>query len=121
MKFRFNYFLLTILLFVVEVLIATVWKENVFLRSYIGDVLVVALIYTFILSFFRIKNKNALILGVFIFSVFIEVLQYLNIAEFLQLRQGSWQHIVVGSSFSWWDIVCYAVGCLIIVLLEKLF
>lgn len=103
----------------VEVLIATVFKHWFFVRAYLGDVIVVLLIYTFILSFFEVKNKSILILGIFIFSVLIETLQYLGIAEYLQLKPGSIAHIVVGSSFSWIDILCYAAGCLLLWLLPK--
>lgn len=118
MRFNIKYFLLTITLFVVEVLIATQFKNFVFLRAYLGDVLVVMLIYTFVLSFFNF-NKNKVIIGVFLFAVLIEVLQYLNIAEALNLKPGTWQHIVVGSSFSWWDISCYGLGCLGSYFIEK--
>ncbi len=114
MKFNIKYFFLTVFLFIVEVLIATVWKENVFVRSYLGDVIVVILIYTFILSFFKIKNKTKLILGVFVFSVLIEILQYFKISDILGLKPGSIAAIVVGNSFSWIDILCYGVGCLLI-------
>jgi len=114
MNFRFNfvYSILTIAIFIVEVLIATVFKDWFFVRAYLGDVIVVMLIYTFILTFFKIENKQILILGIFIFSVFIEFLQYLGIADVLKLKPGSIAHIVVGSSFSWIDILCYAAGCL---------
>ena len=121
MKFRFSlpYFLATVLIFIIEVLIATVFKHWFFVRAYLGDVIVVILIYTFIFSFFDIKNKNALIFGIFIFAVFIEVLQYLGIAEFLKLKPGSIAHIVVGSSFSWIDILCYAAGCVLLWVFAK--
>lgn len=114
MKFNIKYFFLTVFLFIVEVLIATVWKENVFVRSYLGDVIVVILIYTFILSFFKIKNRTKLIFGVFVFSVLIEILQYFKIADILGLKPGSIAAIVVGNSFSWIDILCYGIGCLLI-------
>lgn len=114
MKFNIKYFFLTVFLFIVEVLIASVWKENVFVRSYLGDVIVVILIYTFILSFFKIKNRTKLILGVFVFSVLIEILQYFKIADILGLKPGSIAAIVVGNSFSWIDILCYGIGCLLI-------
>lgn len=121
MKLKFNliYFLLTIFIFLVEVLIATKLKNIFLVRAYLGDVIVVMLIYTFILSFFEIKNKTRLIVGIFIFSCLIEFAQYLGIAEFLKLKPGSIAHIVVGSSFSWIDILCYFAGCLILLLFVK--
>ena len=118
MKFNLKYFLITILIFVTEVLIATVFKNIFCLRAFILDVLVVILIYTFILSFLKIQNKTKLIFGIFAFSVFIEILQYFKTADLLGFKEGSWQHIVLGNSFSWIDILCYAAGCLLIFFVE---
>lgn len=118
MKFNLKYFLLSILIFLIEVLIATVFKDVFFVRAYLGDVIVVMLIYTLILSFFRVENLPKLIVGIFIFSVIVEFLQYFKIADVLGLKPGSVAAIVVGNSFSWIDVLCYAVGCVILYLIK---
>lgn len=112
-KFSLEYFLLTILLFCTEVLIATVFKNNFFVRAYLGDVIVVILLYTFVRSFLKI-NSIMLISGIFLFSCLIEFAQYFTIAEKLGFKPGSLMYIVIGNSFSWIDILCYAVGCLLL-------
>ncbi|SEF96827.1 Protein of unknown function [Halpernia humi] len=117
MKFNLKYFLLTILIFIAEVLIATTYKNIVFLRSYFGDVLVVILIYTFILSIFKLQ-KSRLIFWIFIFSCVVEFLQYFHFAELLGLGKNQLALIVLGNSFSWIDIACYAIGCVSIWLLD---
>ncbi|KMQ69825.1 hypothetical protein ACM39_01925 [Chryseobacterium sp. FH2] len=116
MKFKFTlkYFLLAIVILFIEVLIATKLKDIFFVRAYLGDVIVVMLIYTFIKSFIKINNNQKLILGIFIFSCLIEFAQYFNIAEKLGFQPGSLMYIVIGNSFSWIDILCYAVGCLLL-------
>ncbi|WP_297984736.1 DUF2809 domain-containing protein [uncultured Chryseobacterium sp.] len=116
MKIQFNpnYFIVFIIIFVTEVLIATVFKNIAFVRAFLGDVLVVMLIYTFVLSFFNIQNKTKLILGIFAFSLLIEIVQYFKTADLLGFKPGSWQHIVLGNSFSWVYVLCYAIGCVII-------
>ena len=121
MKFKFNlkYFLLSILIFFVEVLIATVLKDQFFIRAYLGDVIVVMLLYTLVKSFF-ITNDTKLILGIFAFSCLIEFAQFFKIADKLGFPEGSLMYIVVGNSFSWIDILCYGVGCLILYLLVKI-
>ncbi|WP_439480073.1 DUF2809 domain-containing protein [Chryseobacterium aquaticum] len=119
LKFKPKYLLLTILIFLVEVLIATVLKNNFFIRAYLGDVIVVILLYTFVKSFFTV-NDTTLILGIFAFSCVVEFAQYFNIAEKLGFQLGSLMYIVIGNSFSWVDIACYAVGCLLLYLLVKL-
>ncbi len=122
MKFKFSlkYFVSTILIFLIEVLIATKLKDIFFVRAYLGDVIVVILIYNFIKSFFEIKNNQKLILGVFIFSCLVEFAQYFNIAEKLGFQPGSLMYIVIGNSFSWIDILCYAAGCLLISVFVKI-
>lgn len=119
LKFSLKYFMLTAVIFLVEVLIATKLKDIFFIRAYLGDVIVVMLLYTFALSFFEIKNKAALIGGIFVFSVFIEVLQYFKTADVLGFQPGSIPYIVLGNSFSWGDILCYAGGCAILLIISK--
>jgi hypothetical protein len=119
-QFSLTYLLLTIVIFLVEVLIATQLKDIFFVRAYLGDVIVVILIYTLIKSFFKIDNHEKLILGILIFSFLVEFAQYFNIAEKLGFQPGSLMYIVIGNSFSWIDILCYAVGCLLLFLFVKL-
>ncbi|WP_185145671.1 DUF2809 domain-containing protein [Chryseobacterium sp. G0186] len=118
LQFSLKYVLLTIFIFLIEVLIATKLKDIFFVRAYLGDVIVVILLYTFVKSFFRVNNQK-LILGILIFSCMVEFAQYFNIAEKLGFQEGSLMYIVIGNSFSWIDILCYAVGCLLIYLFVK--
>ncbi|NIF05754.1 DUF2809 domain-containing protein [Chryseobacterium sp. Tr-659] len=113
LQFSLKYFLLTIFIFLVEVLIATKLEHIFFVRAYLGDVIVVILLYTFVKSFIH-TNDQKLILGILIFSFMVEFAQYFNIAERLGFRPGSLMYIVIGNSFSWIDIVCYGVGCLLL-------
>ena len=48
MKFNLKYFLIAVAIFLVEILIATKLKDIFFIRAYLGDVLVVMLMYCFI-------------------------------------------------------------------------
>lgn len=118
MKFQFSlkYLLLTIFIFLAEVLIATKLSGIFFVRAYLGDVIVVMLLYTFVKSFVKV-NDQKLILGILIFSFAVEFAQYFHIAEKLGFRPGSLIYIVIGNSFSWIDNLCYAIGCLILCIL----
>lgn len=117
--FSYRYFLAAIFIFLIEVLIATVLKNIFFIRAYLGDVIVVILLYTFVKSFFKV-NDTKLIVGIFAFSCIVEFAQYFNIAEKLGFQPGSLMYIVIGNSFSWVDIACYAAGCLLLYLLVRL-
>ncbi|KXH83304.1 ribosomal maturation YjgA family protein [Chryseobacterium kwangjuense] len=120
MKFKFSltYLLLTIFIFLIEVLIATKLEHIFFVRAYLGDVIVVMLLYTFVRTFVKINNEK-LILGILIFSCIVEFAQYFTVAEKLGFRPGSLMYIVIGNSFSWIDILCYVAGCLLLFLWVK--
>lgn len=117
MKFYKSYFLLTIIIFIIEVVIALFINDS-FIRPYFGDVLVVILIYCFVKSFFNFPVLKTAI-GVLIFSFFIEFLQYLNVVSILGLDDNKIARVVIGTSFSWDDILCYTAGIGIVLFFER--
>ena len=81
LTFNKKYFIWALALFGVEFLIATLFKNIGFIRGYLGDVLVVILLYYIVLSFVKVKHKGKLIWGIFAFAVAVEVLQYFGVAS----------------------------------------
>jgi hypothetical protein len=118
-KFDYKNLLIAILIFIVEVLIATKFKDWFFVRAYLGDVFVVMLMYYFIKAFFDF-NSTKLITGIFIFSCLIEFAQYFHFGELMGFKDNRMMMIVLGNSFSWLDILCYFAGCLILFLISKI-
>ena len=112
---RVKYFIATVLLLIIEVLIALCVHDD-FIRPYVGDVLVVVVIYTFIRIFIPNKYKW-LPVYIFIFASMVELLQYINIVKILGLEDNKFLSILIGSTFDIKDIICYGVGCVIIQLL----
>lgn len=119
LQFSLKYLIFSLFIFFVEVLIANKLSNVFFVRAYLGDVIVVMLLYTFVKSFIKV-NDQKLILGILIFSFAVEFAQYFHIAEKLGFRPGSLMYIVIGNSFSWIDNLCYAVGCLILYLIVRM-
>lgn len=117
LTFNKHYFALTILIFLVEVLIALFVNDN-FVRPYLGDVLVVILIYCFIKSFLKLPVLTVAVF-VLIFSFTVEFLQFLNIIEKLHLEKSKIARTVIGTSFSWIDLLTYIIGIAIVILIEK--
>jgi hypothetical protein len=115
MRLKYKYFIATIFLFIIEVLIATKLAYIDWLRAYFGDVLVVILIYTFIQSFFYF-DKTKTIIGVFLFACAIEFAQHFHFAELLGFKDNKIAMIFLGNSFSWIDILCYVFGCILVLL-----
>ncbi|MBQ7765352.1 MAG: DUF2809 domain-containing protein [Lachnospiraceae bacterium] len=114
MKKRITYTIITIMLLTVEVLIALFIHDD-FVRPYIGDVLVVMVLYTFIRIFVpeKIRMLPSFILC---FAVLVEVMQYFRIVEVLGLQDNRFLSVLIGSVFDIKDIICYAVGCILIVI-----
>ena len=111
MHLRAKYLLITTGLFTAEVLIATIFSHIVFVRSYLGDYLVVILIYYLVKSI-RDVSAPILCVGVFLFACGVEILQYFHTADLLGLARGSLLSILIGNRFSWMDILMYLAGCL---------
>jgi hypothetical protein len=102
---------LALAIFVTEVLIATVLSRVPFVRASLGDYLVVMLIYHFLQGCHTFSPRS-LAVGVFLFACLVEGAQYLHLASVLGLRRGSVLAIILGSTFSWSDILMYLLGCL---------
>ncbi|WP_392533545.1 DUF2809 domain-containing protein [Nostoc sp. C117] len=117
--FSFNkkYFYFTLILFSIEVCIA-IFLNDSFIRPFIGDVLVVILIYCFVKSFWNI-HSSIVALSVFAFSCTIEILQYFNFVNNLGLQKYTFLAIALGSTFDWKDIIAYAIGVIAVLLVEN--
>jgi hypothetical protein len=115
--FNKNYFGFAILTFIIEVLIA-LYIHDPFVRPYLGDVLVVILMYCFLKSFLKLPVLTVAV-AVLIFSFTIEFLQYLNIVATLGLKKSKIARTVIGTSFSWIDLLTYIIGITIVLGVEK--
>jgi hypothetical protein len=118
--FRFNrtYGVLTLLLLVTEIVIA-LYVHDAIIRPYIGDLLVVILIYCCVRCFTRIPVIPAAAVTL-AFAVCIETLQYFHIVEVLGLSDSRFASTVIGTSFAWMDIIAYIAGILVILVTEAI-
>lgn len=111
-KKRLGYFAATIVIFLIELLIALFVRDD-FIRPYVGDMLVVVLVYTFLRIIFPEKPR-LLPLYVFLFAAGVEALQGIHIVELLGLQENRFFSVLIGTTFDGKDIVCYGVGCLLL-------
>lgn len=118
LRFHKTYFLLFVLIFITEVLIA-LYVHDDFIRPYFGDVLVVILIYCFVKAFLNIRTLTAAT-GILLFAFIVETLQYLKFIELVGLQDVKLARVVIGTSFAWMDIWCYVAGFAIILITEHL-
>ena len=116
--FNRHYFVFAILLFITEVLIALYVHDQI-IRPYVGDVLVVILIYCFVKSFFNFP-VGITAWSVLLFSYLIETLQYFNYVKHLGLEHSTLANVLMGNYFTWVDLLAYTLGILIVLIVERL-
>lgn len=107
-KLRLLYLTIFIILISIEVFIA-LFLHGGFIRNYGGDIIVVWVLYSLIRIIIPKKIK-LLPIWIFTFSVFVEFMQYIQIVDILHI-QNMVLRTIIGTSFSWVDILCYFVGC----------
>ena len=116
---RFRYLLAFLLIFSTEVLIALFVRDR-FIRPYGGDILVTVLICCFVRIFIP-YGIRLLPLWVFLFAAAVEVGQYFDFVSLLGLGDIAFFRVLLGSTFSAADILCYGAGCMLFLLAELFF
>jgi len=119
MTFNKKYGLAFFLFLLIEILIGVFVDDN-FIRPFIGDVLVVILIYCLIKTF--LKKKCVLLpLYIFIFACAVEICQYFDLVTLLGVQNNRLARIIIGTTFDINDLVCYFVGFVILILWQTLY
>ncbi len=111
MKINKKNLFIFLLLLVIEIIIALFVHDN-FIRPFVGDLIVVFLVYYFVKIFYS-WNDTKVIIWVFLFAVFVEILQYFKLIEVLWIENRVLQ-IAIGSTFDIKDIVMYGLWCIIL-------
>ncbi len=115
---RRRYALAFLLLLGIEVLIA-LFVHDRFVRPYLGDVLVVWVIYAFLRTLWP-TGLPWLPAGVTLFAVSVEVGQAFGLVDRLGLGHIRFFRVLLGSVFDWADLLCYLAGGGLILLAEHL-
>lgn len=116
LTFNLKFFFFTLLLFTVEVLIA-LFVHDRFVRPYLGDYIVVFLIYCAVRTFLK-ASPLKIAIGVLLFAYTIEVLQYFRIVDRLGLADNRLAKTVIGYGFEWLDLLAYTLGVITILVIE---
>jgi hypothetical protein len=114
-KFKKNYFLLFIIVFVLELFIE---KSTGFIRYTLGDFFAVILLYALIRSFINIKYTSAGFTALII-AYFIEFIQLFNLSHFYPEKYKYALQIIIGTSFSFGDLLAYSLGIILTILIER--
>ena len=115
-RLRLGYGLAALLILVAEVLIALFVRDR-FIRPYGGDILVTVLLC----CLWRIvspQKPKLMPLYVFLFALCVEIGQYFDFVTLLGLGDNRFFSILLGSTFSFADIICYGIGCILFTAIE---
>lgn len=115
MKARLPYIIGFALFLGTEVCIGLFFHGD-FVRYYLGDVIVVWLIYCLFRSFVPKRfNSYAVALGILAFSFLTEFLQKARIADILGI-ENPFLRTLIGTSYANEDLWCYAAGTAVTIL-----
>ena len=98
-------------LLAVEVCIA-LFVHDAFVRPYVGDMLVTLLLCCMCRVILPDKIR-LLPVFVFLFAACVEIAQYFDVVALMGLTDNRLLSIALGRTFSWMDLVCYAIGCVV--------
>ena len=115
---RIIYAAVSVAILIIEILIALYVRDS-FIRPYGGDILVTALICC-VVRVIMPHGVKLLPLWVFIFAFAVELSQLINIVALLNLEHITFFKVLIGTTFSFADLLCYAVGCILFAAFEAL-
>ena len=117
-RFRFRgwYFLFSLLLLGVEIFIGVYMHDRI-IRPYGGDFLVVIWLYCLVRSFWDLPVPVTAV-SVLLFSYLVETSQYFHLADRLGFKGHSLMRVILGSYFTWTDILSYTLGILFVLVVE---
>ena len=104
------------LILTIEIYIA-IYVKGGFVRHYAGDVLAVILLYALARAIFSVPPSN-LPLKIFAFAAALELAQYLGAVQILGVENKILK-VMIGGTFDFADLLCYAVGCILAGAAEK--
>jgi hypothetical protein len=117
LRFKPTYFVLAILLVVTDFLLINRLHDAV-IRPYGGDLIWGIFLYCVVRSFVNGPVKQMAIC-VLLFCYAEEILQYFHLADLLGCTKPSLMRTLIGTSFSWLDLLCYTLGIGVVLILEK--
>ena len=113
---RLAFLAAAVLILAVEIYIAICVKGG-FVRHYAGDVLAAILLYSLARAIFSAPSSN-LPLKIFAFAAALELAQYFGAVQILGIENKILK-VMIGGTFDFADLLCYAAGCVMAGAYEK--
>ncbi|HEY9061482.1 MAG TPA: DUF2809 domain-containing protein [Pseudobacteroides sp.] len=117
MKKRLIYFSLSAICFLCCVLIVKMFNDNLFIRGFTGDIIVILLIYFLIKAFFNFKPLNLAVFTLCL-AYLTEFMQFLRLIKLLGLNHNVLARLVIGSVFDPFDLLAYTIGAILVYIID---
>ncbi len=117
MRKKLFFLSLSLFLFILCVLIVILFSSNPFIRGFLGDAVIVMLLYSSAKSV-RDFDSIWLCVGIIIFAYLIEISQYFKIITLLGFEENLFTRIIFGSVFDPLDLLAYTIGGIMIYILD---
>lgn len=111
MKRRVVYFSLSFLCFIACFLIVKFFDDNQFIRGFLGDIIVISLIF-FLIKILHDFNTLQLTIFTLVIAFITEFIQYLKLTTFLGLENNTLARLILGSVFDPYDLIAYTIGAM---------
>jgi hypothetical protein len=98
-------------------LIALYVRDTV-IRPFGGDFLVVILLYCFVKTFVNTPVIPTA-LAVLFFAYLVEASQYFHLINVIGLKNSKVARIIMGTFFSWTDMLMYTLGIILVMIVER--
>lgn len=118
LRFSIGYALAFVALLAVEVCIA-LYVHDRFVRPFVGDVLVVVLMYCFVRTCSELSS-TASVITAFAIACAVEVGQYFDLVHRLHVAHVPLLRVALGTHFDPLDFVAYGCGALVILAGERI-
>jgi len=116
--FNVKYLVPAVLLFMVEIIIA-MYAHDAILRPFVGDFLVVILIYCFVKTFINVSLKRTST-WFLVFAYSVELSQRFHLINSFGLENSKIARLIMGDYFSWTDMLMYTMGIILVVIIESI-
>ena len=118
MKFQFDkkYAILFTVLLALTIIVFAVVENTVFKRM-TGNLLIIALIYSFVQALYNF-NKTKAIITIGLIMLLIEISQAFDVPEKMGIQDNPLFTVVFGATFDINDLWAFVAGCAVVYLLE---
>ena len=117
---RLLYLILTIIVMILGLLSRKISGLPKIIELYSGDILWALMVFLIIAFIFNKKSTIFIISWAIIFSYSIEISQLYHAPWIDAIRNTTLGGLILGFGFLWSDLICYTIGIIIGIILEKL-